>query len=1051
MANTVSILSYANTFGEWVVNTNTLAKENNDLAANNYVKSTGTLFLNDNSLGLQVANNAIIGGQLQSQGVGSSAYVQNNMRVDGQVYFTNTTLGLTNSGQANIGGALLALGTGTGLTVANTANVGRNLNVTGNTTVIGNSTVQGDSQLFTVKATGTVNVANNLLVTQNAYIDASAFADHYYANIDMTTPRIVVSGSVYGVTARADFDILYSNTTTLSSAYINTIQANSSINTQTMNARTLYAQSVATPSANVTGSIDANNASLFINSIQTNGQLSVGGNFVINGATVYNSNAFTINAGSATAQYGSFIVNRGSDGANAELRWNQPLGYWDIKNVTSNTFYRVVTNEFINDTLTSTSNTDIASANVANTLNNTITAANNFLQAAVSSAGSYANSAFEQANGAFAAANNVAPQIAPAFGQANAAFSRANTSSNAFVGTTGTGITPTNGGISFASNNGVVISTPSGGNTAFISTSQDLRTSATPTFAGLSLSNPLAVTQGGTGGSSSTAALINLLPDASSAPAGYVLATGGVGSYYWTAGGSGGGGGTQPGTRINTTRSFPTVNTNQTIFTTPTYTPGAGQLRVYIDGVRQYPSDYSETNSTTVTLGSVIPTGSSLMIEVDGYNTYNNWANTTTFTAPQGLIPSSANTVQLAIADLETRKATLASPTFTGLVSVPTAPTSTSNTIAASTAYVTSRLGDGGTYAHNITGNAATANSAASVAASAITGQSGMWTSATRPGPYRLYRRDNDSNYSVQTYWTGNRWRLYGYNGDSEHADTHVGYADSAGSVAWGNVSGRPTAVSSFTNDSGYQTSSGSVNYASSAGSVAWNNVTGKPTTLGGLSDDTHIYGNNGIQWGMGAVAGYTYTLSSGAVDDTSTTFNVPSSGWWSFDNVNIYFRGERYSCTAWVNTTAYVIGAFDVNVGGSWYTISTRYWDFQQVNALPSANGVRKAVGTRGTYYGAGLGKDNILGSYNKPYYLYAGSNIRLRMMWSTSVPYENDSSIADIGAFADTYTGVPNLIIMPSSYNYQWRAYPSPINTSGTYWFAGAGVSFAATRVGT
>ena len=38
--------------------------------------------------------------------------------------------------------------------------------------------------------------------------------------------------------------------------------------------------------------------------------------------------------------------------------------------------------------------------------------------------------------------------------------------------------------------------------------------------------------------------------------------------------------------------------------------------------------------------------------------------------------------------------------------------------------------------------------------------------------------------------------------------------AGAANSVAWTNVSGRPTAVSSFTNDSGYQTSSGTVNAA---------------------------------------------------------------------------------------------------------------------------------------------------------------------------------------------------------------------------------------------
>ena len=79
--------------------------------------------------------------------------------------------------------------------------------------------------------------------------------------------------------------------------------------------------------------------------------------------------------------------------------------------------------------------------------------------------------------------------------------------------------------------------------------------------------------------------------------------------------------------------------------------------------------------------------------------------------------------------------------------------------------------------------SAGSAGSAGSVPASGITGQAGMWTSAARPGPYRLYRRDDNSDFSVQTYWTGTRWRLYGYYGDGGHADTHVGYADSAGSA----------------------------------------------------------------------------------------------------------------------------------------------------------------------------------------------------------------------------------------------------------------------------
>lgn len=60
-------------------------------------------------------------------------------------------------------------------------------------------------------------------------------------------------------------------------------------------------------------------------------------------------------------------------------------------------------------------------------------------------------------------------------------------------------------------------------------------------------------------------------------------------------------------------------------------------------------------------------------------------------------------------------------------------------------------------------------------------------TSVNRPGPTRLYRREEDSNYSVQTYWNGSHWVLDGYSGDTWHAGCRVAianYADSAGSVS---------------------------------------------------------------------------------------------------------------------------------------------------------------------------------------------------------------------------------------------------------------------------
>jgi preprotein translocase subunit SecD len=85
MANTVSILNYANTFGDWVTTTNALVQENNDLAANNYHKNAGTLYLDEPTLGLSVANNAFVQGQI----LAGTGRITGNFTVETQVYFSN--------------------------------------------------------------------------------------------------------------------------------------------------------------------------------------------------------------------------------------------------------------------------------------------------------------------------------------------------------------------------------------------------------------------------------------------------------------------------------------------------------------------------------------------------------------------------------------------------------------------------------------------------------------------------------------------------------------------------------------------------------------------------------------------------------------------------------------------------------------------------------------------------------------------------------------------------------------------------------------------------
>jgi cytoskeletal protein CcmA (bactofilin family) len=631
MANTVTLLSYANTFGDWVVTTNALAQENNNMAANNYIKPTGTLYLNEPTIGLQVGNNAVIAGQLQVQGTGSSAYIQNNMRVDQQVYFTNTTLGLVNSGQANIGGPLLALGANNGLQVSNNATVGGNVIISGSEIIGGTLNVTGNTTV-----NGSITVANN-----------ATFGNNITAVSNITAPRLV--GSI----------------------------------------------SVTTPTLSV------------LSSATVYGQLQVAGNFVLAGATVYSTNTFTLNANSNIGVISSFGVNRGAS-ANASIRWNEPNQYWDIRDVNNPTSYsQILTANLISDSLSSQlSSPYVASQAAANTLNTSITNLSAALLANVTSLQSQITSNTTSLQSQITSnVNSINANVSALTSYANAGFLRANTFT--FIGTTGTTITANNGIVNFVSNNGTIVTGSS--NTLTINTPQDVRTTATPLFNSLTLSNALAIPQGGTGATSQGQALTNLLP--SGTTAGYVLTTGGPGTFYWAAGGTGGGG-TAPGTTIASTRSNYTANGTGLAYTTPTYIPGASQLRVYFDGVRQFPSEYTETSNTVCTFTSSPPVGTAILFEVDGYIINPYYANNIPYSV-NGLI-GSANTIQTAIDSLTSQIAFKSGTIFTGTVNAPTPTNATSNTQIATTAYVNNLLSSGSTYSIGITGNAGTATTASS-------------------------------------------------------------------------------------------------------------------------------------------------------------------------------------------------------------------------------------------------------------------------------------------------------------------------------------------------
>jgi hypothetical protein len=851
-----------------MVATNALINENNVLAAGDYTKSSGTIYLNETTQNsLQANGTVIVQKELRVQGTGSSATIDRNLSVGGQVLFSNSALSLTTSGQANLNGLVLVQGPGIGISVSNNAYVGgsttiryntitnnvqanstvntQTLSVTTNTysdNLIANTQVQtsilsvsgqsyltgdvytyndvnvGDSLIVRTGATvAGVNVipfltasfvkanaaydsqnttgvyANSAFLKANSAYDSQNTTGNYansaftyansagsYANSSFLKANAAYeSQNTTGNYANSAFEFANSAGSYANSAFIKANasygQANSSgvyANGAFVQANAVFnlannivsgAQSVAT--LTVTGStLTALSAVGAFQSLSTVAGLSVGGDFTINGTTVYNSPSLVLssNTPNQIIYVGSFRTANGSNNgvaANAYIRFNETNKNWEINDVlnsdTATSYSRLLSANAISDSSVSTSvsttptsrlvsglylqanaayqsqnttgtyaNAAFIQANAAFALANNSYVANSaalyangaFVQAnaaflvantppaIANSAALYANAAFIQANAAYAQANNTYianssaiyangafVQANASFIKANAAYGLANTFANTFVGTTGS-ISQSSGVISFSSNNGVRIVATSSNNFA-VSTSQDLQTSNTPTFNGLILTNALPITQGGTGKNNQPDALTALLPTGTTA--GYVLTTGGPGNFYWSAS-SGGGGGVTPGTSINSTRLSYTANGaagyTGNSFVTPSWTTST-QLRAYINGVRQFESEYT-ANSTanTITFSTTPASGDAILIEVDGYYSNPYYANNIAFSINSN-ISSTANTIQLAIDGLTSKVTTYyanltGGSTFTGDVRGVTLAAGTSNTSFATTAHV---------------------------------------------------------------------------------------------------------------------------------------------------------------------------------------------------------------------------------------------------------------------------------------------------------------------------------------------------------------------------
>jgi hypothetical protein len=316
----------------------------------------------------------------------------------------------------------------------------------------------------------------------------------------------------------------------------------------------------------------------------------------------------------------------------------------------------------------------------------------------------------------------------------------------------------------------------------------------------------LPVTYGGTGAGSASGGLNNLLNSISgSASSGMVLTYNGASNYTWayplniTA--------PNLGTKINTASFSYTVGSSTgadgvaivngaTVITTPVYVPGSGQLKVFIDGVRQDGAyDYAETtgkdganNWGKITFsGGGVSTGEQLLLEVDGYIAYTVNAVSVIFT-PNGTV--TATDVQTAVQQIDTAKMPKAGGDFTGSI---TTASGTSISLGAGTAAVAPLKFSAGT---NLTTPVA--------GAIEFNGTNVFYT---------------DSGNTRRTF------------ASTSYVDTAVSNG-TASAVAWTGITGKPTTIAGFgitnaitTTNIGDQTVAG----------VPWTGVTGKPTTISGF------------------------------------------------------------------------------------------------------------------------------------------------------------------------------------------------------------------------
>jgi hypothetical protein len=426
----IPIISRTNTIDEWRIQTNQSATALNSLETGNYVKSNGVLTLSGNSslvitangTALQVSNNALfqkdvtvsgdifvgsaptargnvsIGGVLSLLGPGNSLLVSNNAVVNSNITIANmtTTNNLTanldivvgrdvtvnrnlylanagtvlyvNTGVAQIATAIITNTITTNLTshiatVNTNAVIGQNLTVVSNT-VSGNISTNGLVFTNYLRVLGDANVESNVQVTKN-----------------VITGNVVSSGLVHTSDLRVSNGVIIIGNETVSGTLVVTSNVTGGNLTTTGTTRT--GAFVANGRTDLNGSIFLTGSSTVTGPFSVS-DMTVSGNVSIGGTTSIDSESITLR--SLTPQpldsgFSFFGVNRGAY-ANAHIRWNEPEKYWDIRDVlnANNTYSKIVTANLISDSVSSTSQSTVASSLAANTLSVAIVTANTNLK-----------------------------------------------------------------------------------------------------------------------------------------------------------------------------------------------------------------------------------------------------------------------------------------------------------------------------------------------------------------------------------------------------------------------------------------------------------------------------------------------------------------------------------------------------------------------------------------------------------------------------------------------------------------------------------------------